>query len=90
VAGLPVVATAVGGVPSMIREAETGWLVPPSSPNELAERLVWVLQHPAEAKTVGDRARLVARAQHHPETVAAQTLLAYREILSTHQRPRSA
>jgi glycosyltransferase involved in cell wall biosynthesis len=35
-AGLPIVATAVGGVPEAIRDGETGILVPPERPDELA------------------------------------------------------
>lgn len=38
-AGLPVVATAVGGVPELVQDGRTGWLVPPADPAALAERL---------------------------------------------------
>jgi L-malate glycosyltransferase len=38
--GRPMVATAVGGTPSVVREGETGWLVPPEDPAALAEALV--------------------------------------------------
>ena len=35
--GLPVVATRVGGLPEIVVENETGWLIPPESPQELAD-----------------------------------------------------
>ena len=38
-AGLPVVATAVGGVPELIEDGKTGWLVPPRDAEALASRL---------------------------------------------------
>jgi colanic acid/amylovoran biosynthesis glycosyltransferase len=38
-AGIPVVATALSGIPELVRDGETGLLVPPSAPAELAEAL---------------------------------------------------
>lgn len=38
--GLPVVATSVGGLPEIVVENETGWLIPPGSPQALADALV--------------------------------------------------
>ena len=38
--GLPVVATAVGGVPEQIRDGETGLLVPPDDPDAIARALI--------------------------------------------------
>jgi glycosyltransferase involved in cell wall biosynthesis len=37
--GLPVVATRVGGLPEIVVENETGWLIPPSSPQALADAI---------------------------------------------------
>jgi glycosyltransferase involved in cell wall biosynthesis len=44
-AGAPVVATAVGGVPELIKDGETGFLVPPANPEALAERIEYALSH---------------------------------------------
>jgi glycosyltransferase involved in cell wall biosynthesis len=38
-AGLPVVATSVGGMPELVRGAGCGWLAPPANPVELASRM---------------------------------------------------
>jgi glycosyltransferase involved in cell wall biosynthesis len=38
-AGLPVVATSVGGVPELIEDGKSGWLVPPRDAEALASRL---------------------------------------------------
>jgi succinoglycan biosynthesis protein ExoA len=45
-AGTPVVATAVGGVPELIKDQETGLLVPPADPTALAGGLATVLRSP--------------------------------------------
>lgn len=47
--GLPVVASRVGGLPEIVEESRTGWLVEPASPSALAEAI---------ESAAGDRARL--------------------------------
>ena len=38
--GLPVIATRVGGLPEIVVDNETGWLIPPGSPEALAEAIL--------------------------------------------------
>lgn len=45
-AGLPVVATRVGGVPEVVVDGETGLLVPPRDPDALAGAILRLLHHP--------------------------------------------
>ncbi|MGO8788530.1 MAG: glycosyltransferase family 4 protein [Terriglobia bacterium] len=45
-AGLPVIATSVGGVPELIEDGSTGWLVPPRDSEALASRLRLLLANP--------------------------------------------
>lgn len=59
-AGKAVVGSAVGGIPEMIQEGLTGFLVPPGDPETLADRLLWLLTHPEEAEEMGKRARAFA------------------------------
>jgi glycosyltransferase involved in cell wall biosynthesis len=81
VSGMPVIATNVGGIPSMVTDGETGLLVPPRDPTKLAEAILRLLEHPAERARLGKNARQVARERHQPGCVAAQTVAAYGEIL---------
>ncbi|OAG27001.1 glycosyltransferase family 4 protein [Thermodesulfatator autotrophicus] len=53
----PVIGGAVGGIPEMIVEGETGLLVPPESPEALAEALVSLIEDPALVKEMGKAAR---------------------------------
>jgi glycosyltransferase involved in cell wall biosynthesis len=46
--GRAVVATAVGGVPEIVRDGRSGWLVPDRDPAALASALVEALARPAE------------------------------------------
>ena len=81
VSGLPVVATNVGGVPSLVEDGKTGLLVPWGNSNILAGKIEWLLAHPQERARLGQNARRIARARHAPEKVAAVTVAAYKEIL---------
>ncbi len=62
-AGLPVVATAVGGLSEVVQPGVTGWLVPPREPAALAEALSRLLADEAERRAFGraGRARVVER-----------------------------
>ena len=57
----PVIGSAVGGIPDLIEDGETGLLVPPGDAAAVAERLRWVMTHPREAQEMGERARAFAR-----------------------------
>ena len=54
--GLPVVATAVGDVPEVVRDRVTGVLVPPRDPDRLRTAVLWVMEHEADARGMGDAA----------------------------------
>jgi glycosyltransferase involved in cell wall biosynthesis len=56
-AGVPVVATAVGGTPEVVADGETGYLVPPGQPTELAARLLQLLRNDGLRKTLGNAGR---------------------------------
>ena len=55
--GRPAVCTAVGGIPEMISDGESGYLVPPRDPTQLADRLVSVLSDPQTARRMGRAGR---------------------------------
>jgi glycosyltransferase involved in cell wall biosynthesis len=56
-AGLPVVATAVGGVPEQVRHLETGILVAPERPAEIADWIIRLHDDDALRARIGDAAR---------------------------------
>ena len=55
--GLPVVATAVGGVPEVVVEDETGFLCPASSEDLLVDRLLRLIHDESLRKAMGERGR---------------------------------
>jgi glycosyltransferase involved in cell wall biosynthesis len=56
-AGVPVVATAVGGIPEVINDGETGLLVRPGDSPALAQRIVDCLECPELSRAIGISAR---------------------------------
>lgn len=61
----PVVATAVGAVPELVRPGETGWLVPPGCPAALATALEQVLVTPIQRlAAMGEAGAALIREQH--------------------------
>jgi glycosyltransferase involved in cell wall biosynthesis len=60
-AGLPVVATAVGGLPALIEDGVTGFLVPSGDEQALGRALASLRADPALARAVGERGRAHVR-----------------------------
>jgi glycosyltransferase involved in cell wall biosynthesis len=80
--GLPTVASAVGGIPAMVREGETGLLFPFSDTQALAKQLFRLLNDSQLREAMETRIVRDGRERFHPDSVAAQTVAVYREILS--------
>jgi len=56
-AGLPVVAGNGGAIPEVVRDGETGYLVDPRAPEQVAEAIVRLLSDPGLARRMGDAGR---------------------------------
>lgn len=73
----PVVATRVGGIPELIKDGETGLLVPPSSPAALAEKLLSLLENRRLREKMGHAARLAVEENFSLRTNIAKLLDLY-------------
>ncbi len=71
-AGVPVVASAVSGIPEVVVDGETGWLVPPEDPRALEQALEEVLARPQEARRRGEAGRRRVDERFRPSAVAAR------------------
>lgn len=80
--GLPVVSSNGGGVPHMVRDGETALLFPVGDFERCAAQIRRLLDDDALRAAITARAREEARQRFHPDAVAAQTVAAYRTILS--------
>jgi glycosyltransferase involved in cell wall biosynthesis len=76
-AGLPVVATAVGGLRALIKDGETGFLIPSGDEEALRARLSALRSDPHSGREVGARGREQVSARHSRETMVARYLDLY-------------
>jgi glycosyltransferase involved in cell wall biosynthesis len=69
---VPVVATAVGGVPDIVRHGDTGLLVPPGDPDALAAAVARIAADPAAAQAMAERGRRHVEARFATEPCLAR------------------
>ena len=86
--GLPVVASAVGGLLDAIVDHQNGALVPPGDVPALARRLIDVLEDGCLRARLGAAARETAIRRYSWERTAADTMAVYDELLSSIDRAR--
>ena len=83
-AGVPIVATAVGGVPEILTDGETALLVPPLDPRALAESIEKILCEKALAQKLSTSAGALMTTRFAPEIYVQKLIEIYRCVLSEH------
>jgi glycosyltransferase involved in cell wall biosynthesis len=78
--GRPVIAFAGGGIPEVVRDGETGWLVKERSARALAATMREVAADPARARRAGEDARAWVDAEHRIERMCAGYGAAYASL----------
>ena len=81
-AGLPVVASAVGGLPEIVQDGKTGWLVPPANPEKLAERLRALLLSPQNRMSMGNEGQARVRDHFSEERMVAEVAELYDGLIA--------
>lgn len=88
--GVPVVATNVGGLPDVIRDGETGWLVPAKNPEALAGAMLDALRDGGEAPRRAARGRELVREMFDAERTAREVAGIYPCVLEDSNRQISS
>lgn len=81
-ASRPVVASRVGGIPDIVRDGETGLLIPPNSPEHLAEQVLALLADPERAAALGRAGQRYVSMHCSPEHAARRLAAVYRTVLA--------
>jgi glycosyltransferase involved in cell wall biosynthesis len=55
--GTPAICSDVASMPEVVKDGETGFIVPPNDPLAIREKIQWLYEHPLEAVQMGNRAR---------------------------------
>jgi glycosyltransferase involved in cell wall biosynthesis len=82
-AGLPVVATNVGGNAELVKPGETGLLVPPDDEKALVEALAFLLRDPMTRAGYAARSRAFARSEFHIDQISRRFEKLYLAISKT-------
>jgi glycosyltransferase involved in cell wall biosynthesis len=81
-AGLPIVASAAGGIPEIVRDGETGLLVQPGDSLVLADAVIRLLNDPKRACQLGENARRLAEAEFSVDSMVEGNLRVYMDTLA--------
>jgi glycosyltransferase involved in cell wall biosynthesis len=79
--GLPVVTTSVGGIPETIESGKNGFLIEPFNTAQFADKILYLLEHPAEASEMGMLARKTILERFDWRMVVKDVLKVYDEAL---------
>lgn len=80
--GRPVIASSVGSIPEVVRDGETGYLVPPKDSAAIAEKVVKLLNNPSLRSTMGEKAKIYSDTQMSWNNSAIATQIAYKSFAS--------
>lgn len=84
-AGLPVIATAVGGTPEVVVPNKTGLLVPSKNPTALANAIIQLLADPTLAQQMGRNGRQRVAQKFSIETTVEHTHTLYQTLTEQYQ-----
>jgi len=79
-AGKPVVATKFGGAPELVRDGETGYIINPLCPQEIADKALDLLCHPEKATAFGRAGRERVKNEFNLDEYVARYLAAYQAL----------
>ncbi|WP_100629629.1 glycosyltransferase [Algoriphagus formosus] len=79
--GLPVIATKVGGLQDIVLDQETGYLVPPLSPESLAEKIQILIEQPELRQEMGEKGKQRALEHFSAERYCREVENLYLELL---------
>ncbi len=76
-----VVASRVGGIPEIVEEGKTGFLVEPEKPAAIAEKVIPLLMNPGLRRELGERGRLFVEAKYDNRLMVRRLEALYRELM---------
>jgi glycosyltransferase involved in cell wall biosynthesis len=82
----PVIATRVGGIPDLVVDGETGYIVPPDDAIALADKIKWLTERPEVAQEMGRRARERLEQEFLSDRAVREHLALYERLMGAADR----
>lgn len=79
--GRPIIATSVGGLPEVVDDGKNGFVVPPLSPQALAEKIILLVNDPAKAEEMGNYARRLSETRFAWQPIAQTIIKVYEQLI---------
>ena len=80
----PVIGSRIGGIPELVKKAETGLFFEPGNAEDLAAKIEWMIEHPKERREMGRQARELVEEECNPELHYERLMAVYRMALRKH------
>lgn len=81
-AGVPLIGTAVGGIPEVVRHEESGLLIPPADEAALADAVIALLHNPERARALGRAGRALVEREFSASSMVRGNIAVYQALLA--------
>ncbi len=88
-ARLPVIGTAVGGIPELVEDGRTGLLVPARSPEALARAIIDLADAPERRKAMGQAGRAAAESRYALDRTVTELSQVYEDLAQSYRHGRA-
>jgi glycosyltransferase involved in cell wall biosynthesis len=82
--GLPVVATDCGGNAELVQDGVTGWLAAVGDEQDVAAKIMKLLNNPEQARSMGAAGRKKVESEHTKDVVVDAFEQCYRDVMNKH------
>ena len=85
-AGMPIIASNVGGVNELVQDGVNGFLIPRGNISELVEKLKYILDHKELIKFMGEASRKIYEEEYTADRMNQKILSVYNEVIAVHKK----
>lgn len=85
-AGMPIIASDVGGVNELVQDGVNGFLIPRGNISELVEKLKYIIHHRERIKSMGAASRKIYEEEYTADRMNKKILSVYNEVIAVHKK----
>lgn len=85
-AGMPIIASDVGGVNELVQDEVNGFLIPRGNISELVDKLKYILEHKKLIKSMGEASRKIYEEEYTADRMNQKILSVYNEVIALHAK----